>query len=797
MRFSTYRAIALLTTFALLPSVAVAQLGPQAVPVDVKAGKTADTHREIHGTTILMNLPAGQEALAEYHRLKSAGLLPSQSGQASKQGIAVGTQQLFSVYNFNSEAYENIDFTLKKDGTRHTIWVETALLDGTVTDQQIDDVDAALGQSTPAGSINPAVGIIENDELIFGNPPNVDGDSKTDIMLMDVRDDPSTGLVITGFFNPRDLTASGNNRDMVYLDTDPGFSFGIDNVLATAAHEYQHLIMAAYDSFESTFVNEAQSEYAELVNGYRGRNMAFLADADEHGTMFFTYRSGDVKSIFDRERGQLFTLYLAEQVNPQTAGAVTRQSQNDQSGYFETDVLGSRDAFEELIADFHVANLINDTSLGAKYGYSNPFYTNVRTSADVTIDGRTNSGIDTSQVSLEGGAVHYVEVTDVQDVVLAIDVNTSNQSQLQTYRDRMRVRALLERPGGAMEEVDVVLDGTNKTFSGAFDRIRLVLVNGRAQNPASPAIPVRFSATWGGGSSSSLVSIQYDDGNPSRNYFTTAGTLVQMTRFVVPDPDRATLDLVSLAPFFDNQFGNSSQPETAPRDIQLLIVEPDGAGAPDLTREIYSMTITDPRAFSGVLTNSPLNHFDVDLSAQSAALSSLPPEIFIGFTDTGTDENYQVFGPATNTTDNVSYLGFSDNTGWQPVWDWELTNGSGQVICCDQQVVPVRAQFLVSNVVSNESVDVPESLTLLSNYPNPFSDATELVLEVGSPTHLEVEIFDVLGRRVATVADAMFAPGRHNVTVDGDRLSSGTYFYRVSATIGGKDEVITGTMIRL
>jgi hypothetical protein len=773
----------------IVPTLVAGQIGEPRTGVNSAAKQLANEQlgtAPFHASAYLASLPEGKSALAEFRAWKAAGALERRSSSASKQAQPLGTQQLFSVYNFKTTTYENIDFTLKKDEARFTIWVETALLNGTVSDQKIDELDVALRISTPAGSYNPAAGIIVNDETIFGDPPDRDLDGKTDIMLLDIRDDASQGFVILGFFDPRDLGTSGNQRDIVYLDTNPGLLLDPETVLATAAHEYQHLIMANYDGTESTFVNEAQSEWSELMNGYNGRDMDFLGELAEHRTPFFRYRE-DVGGLLDRERGQLFTLYLAEQLGPEIAGAVTRQTGRSQVGYARPDVLGSIAAFESLVADFHVANLFNDTSLGSKYGYVNPYYTNVRTNPDVVVDGRLDTSLAQTSISLEGGAVRYVQFNDVNDLIVSIDVNPNAAQNVPSFRARSIVRAYLERQGVAMEEVSFPLDGSDLFLPGEFDRVTLVVVNGRAQDPLSPVVPYLYSATWSAESSGILVSVTYDNGNPAPPYYTTDGTLVQMTRFTVPDPDKAALDVVSLAPLFDNQFGNSTLPSTAPRDIKLLVLDQTN-GEPDLTKEIFSLEITDPRSFFQVAVGAPLSFFDVDLKTYSGQLSNLPDEVFVGFMDSGTDQNFTTLTSSSNSVDNVSYLGFTNSPNWSPLWDVNLDES-----CCNHRLVPVRAQFLVSNVVGvDEDGALPASVTLLQNYPNPFAASTDLTFELSEPMAVEIKLFDVLGREVSTIASGMYATGRHTAVVDGSRLSRGMYLYRLRAG----SSTLTRTMIR-
>ena len=42
-------------------------------------------------------------------------------------------------------------------------------------------------------------------------------------------------------------------------------------------------------------------------------------------------------------------------------------------------------------------------------------------------------------------------------------------------------------------------------------------------------------------------------------------------------------------------------------------------------------------------------------------------------------------------------------------------------------------------------------------------------------------VYDMLGRKVATLADGKFAAGKYSFTFDGSRLASGVYYYRLSA----------------
>ncbi|HTO93925.1 MAG TPA: M1 family aminopeptidase [Bacteroidota bacterium] len=95
------------------------------------------------------------------------------------------------------------------------------------------------------------------------------------------------------------------------------------------------------------------------------------------------------------------------------------------------------------------------------------------------------------------------------------------------------------------------------------------------------------------------------------------------------------------------------------------------------------------------------------------------------------------------------------------------------------------------------------AFSLGKNYPNPFNATTEIpyvvpgtVAVTGAPVAVSLVVYDVLGRRVATLVDAPRAPGGYFAKFDGTSLASGVYFYRLQAsTPGGGTSSAAGKMI--
>lgn len=80
-----------------------------------------------------------------------------------------------------------------------------------------------------------------------------------------------------------------------------------------------------------------------------------------------------------------------------------------------------------------------------------------------------------------------------------------------------------------------------------------------------------------------------------------------------------------------------------------------------------------------------------------------------------------------------------------------------------------------------EAIMIPGNFSLAQNYPNPFNPST--VIKYGLPRDAKValEVFDMLGRRVAVLVDSPQLAGYHEVVFQNPALPSGLYFYRLQA----------------
>ncbi|ARA93673.1 hypothetical protein AWN76_011195 [Rhodothermaceae bacterium RA] len=744
-------------------------LAPQAVP-------PAADPPVIHITDRLLRGPEAQAALAAFEPRTSRSAVRLQ--QAPTTTYRLGQTQTFKVRNLgaSSTQFDQIEFTLKAQTPLLRLWVETAELEGRVRDEDVEALRRALGEQTPEGSVDPDAGIIANNHDTFGQPPNVDGDGVLDVLLLDIRDGRSAGEgYVAGFVDPLDLSSAGNNRDVLYLDTRPGLvdddgnRRGTAGIEATAAHEYQHLIRLAYDRDETTFVDEGLSEWAELLNGYPGRSITYLGEAARYNVALFRWSSDGSEVLDDYQRAGLFTTYLAERIGRAATGGITQDPANGMTGYRNALVdAGAGVTIEEVLSDFHVANLVNDP-LAHPYRYVTPQRTGVRAAGTAVADGRTGTTeTPRTELDVQSGAVRYLTWTFVDDFTLTMDVPPSVDGDLATAaerRARLRVRAILEREG-AVDVRDVTLGTAAQTFAGSFDRVTLAVTH---IDPNSRTTRIAYEAAWTNASAFRVEPVAYDDGVADTYALVNGTGAGYATRFVVPEG--ALLGTVRLPMYYLNEFGDDP-PDTAQRDFNLTLWDAAPDGTPGTI--LFSTLITDPRPTSDVFTNESQTRFlEVDLTDDLAGVT-LPEVLYVGARNDGDDSNYIVYSASDYTVENASYLLDAFGT-WTAAWDVTFTNGSS----LENHVIPVRVEFLIPRtaVPVEAGPELPRVAVLHPNYPNPFNPRTTIRFDLPEAAVVRLAVYDLLGRPVATLLDGLTPAGSHTVTVDARRWASGVYLY--------------------
>jgi len=146
--------------------------------------------------------------------------------------------------------------------------------------------------------------------------------------------------------------------------------------------------------------------------------------------------------------------------------------------------------------------------------------------------------------------------------------------------------------------------------------------------------------------------------------------------------------------------------------------------------------------------------------------------IFLGITYYDGDS----FTPATNSYGTRTWYMREAGGGDGPAWAY------------------MDPTLLITDV-ADAGTGVPERFALLGNYPNPFNPSTTIKFQIDRMSDISLEVFDMLGRRVAEQSLGMHQPGLHTVPFNAGGLASGTYYYRLRMNVTGA--TLSGKMVLL
>jgi hypothetical protein len=135
-----------------------------------------------------------------------------------------------------------------------------------------------------------------------------------------------------------------------------------------------------------------------------------------------------------------------------------------------------------------------------------------------------------------------------------------------------------------------------------------------------------------------------------------------------------------------------------------------------------------------------------------------------------------VFVPGHGTTNEPQVYQYVDSSAMSGTWFYRLKQMDldGSIHYSDG----VRVSTLTD--VPEKPV-LPTEFTLKQNYPNPFNPSTTIDFAVPQASHVLVEVYNLLGQRVATLVNETMPAGFYSRRFAADGLTSGLYFYRMTA----------------
>ena len=135
------------------------------------------------------------------------------------------------------------------------------------------------------------------------------------------------------------------------------------------------------------------------------------------------------------------------------------------------------------------------------------------------------------------------------------------------------------------------------------------------------------------------------------------------------------------------------------------------------------------------------------------------------------------------------YVDLSGYSGAQYL-RFRLTDDSVDAELTDPGWTIDNIRIISGSAVANDATTSPAlpAPVLYPNFPNPFNPSTNISFALAQPDHVKLEIFNIKGQKVATLADEAFPAGSHTMVWNGkdadqNPVSSGVYLYRLSTSV--------------
>ncbi len=684
----------------------------------------------------------------------------------------VGDKKNIWSSNFVNNQFYLSPSTCRAVGSNCYIFVEDSMWTTDRVNQiAVDAVLNAFDNSTPA---NAAKGIYQTNVETFGNPPNIDGDSKIIIHILNIPDgysgQPGEGYVAGYFYSYNQQTSASypysNKAEIYYLDSKPLnllTASGLNTGMGTAAHEFQHMIQYNYHpGGQVTFFNEAWSLVAEVVCGYGLYGQSGTQGYSNNTNRYLlNWNSSDGTDVLkDYSRAARFALYLYEQFG---ADILKKFTQSVKTGIdaFDNDVfpkLGTTRRFADVLLDWFIANYLNDKTINPKWGYD--YSPVVKVSAtSVTLTSSTTLG----EEAIYKSAAQYATFTAGKNLTIKFSAGTT---------PAIKVKAV-KIGAGTPQVVDVAMntDVNFSDFGTAYNTLTFIIYHNDINALANG--PFTYTYSYSGSAASGKQELAYASTEPTG---TGGGSDKDTTVVVFTGIAGAKLDSIKVAM---RQAGS----------MQGAVYVSTGVQRPSpLGRKVSGSDFT---AVSNVTTRPPSpyptpwpNWVKVDLTKNSPQVDATG-NFAISFVNSGdytaTTGNGIMLTSITGT-DTHSYMYLHKPGGTSTANWYVLTDASGSYT-----EFLVKAYIHYGETGINDVVELlPSSYNLDQNYPNPFNPSTVISYQLPKQSRVQIKIYDAIGNEIRSLIDEEKSAGKYNILWDsrnnyGSRVSSGVYFYKITA----------------
>jgi len=728
---------------SLLSLMLAGSIGAQVImPLASEEKAMRDNGNRACGTTLLWEQE--QKTAAHYAQHPELLVLPSLR-KATAWNFVVGSQRSWFSVDFRTSPSQrySVPSTCRAVGTKCYIFVEDAVWETRVTQSAVDAFKNAFDTATPA---NAAKGIYQTDVDTFGDTPDIDNDAKIIIFILDIKDrytDTGSGGFISGFFSGNDQQPAfpqSNVAEILYIDANPlnlGSTSGLQNALATLAHEFQHMIHYRYDADEDTFINEGCSLVAEVHCGYPIYDQSgYITETNRY---LLGFRLNDDPDVFrDYSRAARFMTFVRDQVGIGVFKPFVQNADNGTAGLDAAlQTIGNSLRFNDIFRNWAIANALNDRTVNPAYGYLYAILGRIagrlHGNPNVPLTNRTVQHLGVEYVSFKYGANLRATFTTANPalVIKAVEIGATTKRVL---------------------DVTPNIEFSEPAYGTTYQEVNFVIYNTNATTP--------FNYTYKASGVAKPAEVKWETSEPLGTLqLALSDTLcVTFDALAGGQLDSVRVALLSAGSITGGVWRDTGVLRPTPLETRLAF--------PIIAS--ISTTATSPFPVPWK------NWSKVDL--RSFKISTDKPFVvgFIVGANAGVPGVMATLYPGDMAYHSFTYLN-QPGSGASRNW-YYLTDGQGSVI-----IYHIRAYVSFEGTTGvKETVELaPRAFLLAQNYPNPFNPSTTIEFSLPRASRVTLKVFSELGEEIATLLAGRREAGNHSVAWNANGLPSGIYFYRL------------------
>lgn len=289
---------------------------------------------------------------------------------------------------------------------------------------------------------------------------------------------------------------------------------------------------------------------------------------------------------------------------------------------------------------------------------------------------------------------------------------------------------------------------------------------------------------------------------------------------IIPPPRSGYFGAYALAEYQGNLYLGGTYHQAANKDSAIITMW-DGKAWMPVGGGVHGTIVKALTVYNGKLIVGGDFYKAGDLPVNEIAMwdgtnwSAFSSEGFDGTVYTFCNIGSQLFAGGTfyhSGNNNTSMIACWDGSVWQPlgtgmnagvlaIINYPPFSSSKNIVVGGffSTAGGVQAKHLATwgNIVGYGTINnqIPKNFSLMQNYPNPFNPDTKIGYKIAKASLVKIEVFDILGRNVATPVNAHKEAGNYEFSWSAGNLTSGTYYYRITAANASGEFTDTKKMV--